>query len=228
MLAGLQAGPGRGHSLDRLDDDALGMRILNDIDADAAEIAALERLFEFVDLGRRQVRRVGIAERAEHAAHGSLRDLAGQRPGAVVLLRDPQRAIERVDVLFAAARGERDRDLRFHHMPAFQQLDDLVALAVEHRLRVHRTIVCIFNLGKRRVEQPLVRRPAGHQQRLEGAGSKPALGDRPARHPLVDEIQRAAERRDGDEKESGKGAGCWLHGSVVFKRKPGYFRLHPR
>jgi len=78
-VARANAGLDRRIALDGIDDDGSGLLILRDVHPDAAEIAALELLFEAVDLGLRQVDRVRIAQGAEHSGDRGLRVLVARR-----------------------------------------------------------------------------------------------------------------------------------------------------
>ena len=80
-IAGAYAGADRRVAFDRVDQHRAGLRILADVDADAAEVAALEFFIERADRVRTQVRRVRIAEAAEHPAD---RDVGDERFAAGV------------------------------------------------------------------------------------------------------------------------------------------------
>jgi len=80
-VAGTHAGFDGGITVDRVDQDRARLLILHDVDADAGEIAAVQLFVEPVDLLRRQVCRVRVAESAEHPRD---RDCVKMSRGATV------------------------------------------------------------------------------------------------------------------------------------------------
>jgi hypothetical protein len=72
-VARTHAGLDRRIAVDRIGDDRAGLLVLLDVDADAAEVAAAQLLVEPVDLLRRQIRSVRVAEAAEHPGQRDLR-----------------------------------------------------------------------------------------------------------------------------------------------------------
>ena len=161
-IAGAYAGADRGIAFDRVDENRARLRILADVHADAAEVAALEFFVERADRVGVEVRRIRIAETAEHAAQrdvGDLRFAAGLR---ITLVDRVDRAFDQREIVRRRAGrvARRERALPDHGGP-FDAVDDQAVqrfgLAVDQPLRIDRLVVAVLDLLVGGLDHALVR-----------------------------------------------------------------------
>ena len=198
LVADLDARAIRRRTFNRRDDDRFAARILLDVHADAAEVAAFERLFEAVDLARRQIRRVRIAQRIQHAANRGLGQLGIGGDLSVLRLCELQVAIEQLHVVRFVAGREAERDRGIRDVMVLEVRHQFALFAGEQRLRVDGLVKSFFDLTERVVEHALIRRVRIHQERVQIVEARDARAglDHDLRRlsgTRVGQVQRAAE-----------------------------------
>ena len=220
-VARTHAGLDRRIAVDRIGDDR-ALLVLLDVDADAAEVAAAQRLVEPVDLLRRQIRSVRVAEAAEHPGQRDLGVRIGWRDLRVAVLHRRQGRLEDRDVAAAVAGRAAARHLRIADALEFEEVGECLLLAGDQQLVRDGFVVGVLDsLVCEREHVPLI---GIVQQRAEVetddvlAGSENDRLRRRGNGGGAPGIEGAGRGGNADDERGGQQAGAGGQTAVLSKR----------